>query len=111
MIYFKLGFQRLWLCFDKGIFGMGRQARNFFNSTTLPTGNIRGNQFMRSILFAGCLALGAATAIVAPSARAEVDVRVPGVVIDTGRDHHVNRREPIRRDEYRCDRDRDHCHR
>ena len=65
---------------------------------------------MRSILFATCIALGTLSAAYVPPARAEVDVRVPGVAIETGRDHHVDRREPVRRDDH-CDRDRDHCRR
>jgi len=65
---------------------------------------------MRSILLATCIALGTVSAAYVAPARAEVDVRVPGVAIETGRDHRVERREPVRRDD-RCDRERDHCRR
>jgi len=65
---------------------------------------------MRSIFLASCIALGTLSSTHVLPARAEVDVRVPGVAIETGRDHLADRRELVRRDEH-CDRDRDHCRR
>jgi hypothetical protein len=66
---------------------------------------------MRSILVAACFALGAAGAMYNTPVRAEVDVRVPGVRIETGGDRHDDdwrRREEIRREHERhCEHDRD----
>ena len=66
---------------------------------------------MRSILMAACFALSAASSILITPAHAEVDVRVPGVRIETGGERHDNdwrRREEIRREHDRhCEHDRD----
>jgi len=65
---------------------------------------------MRSMLIVTCIAVCfVSTSFVAP-ARAEVTVSVPGIAIETGRDHHADRRESFRDERMRHESVRtEHC--
>jgi hypothetical protein len=69
-------------------FAMASTGKELPLAGTVTNSHIEGETFMRSILLATCLVLGSAGAAFVTPARAEVDIRVPGVHIDTGRDHH-----------------------
>jgi hypothetical protein len=65
---------------------------------------------MRSILLATCIAVGAASTAFVTPVRAEVAVSVPGVTVETGGDHHGDRRESTRRDEVSTNRSKSVSH-
>jgi len=48
---------------------------------------------MRSILLATCIAVCAASTAFVTPVRAEVTVSVPGIAVETGRDHDFDRRD------------------
>lgn len=65
---------------------------------------------MRSILLAACIAVGAASTAFVTPVRAEVTVSVPGIAVETGRDHQVDRHESSREEPTRHDTVREeHC--
>jgi hypothetical protein len=65
---------------------------------------------MRSILLATCIAFATASTVIVTPVRAEVSVSVPGIDVEAGRDHHVDRHDSMRHEDVETDRSKSISH-